>query len=1037
MDFANDHDISGPAPVSFDHADNPEKAMANKDEDDVNRMGYTAEIPRKFTLLSLFAIGYEICVAPVALMVSLSVSIGSGGPATLVWGQLIIYFMALCIVISLAELASAYPNAGGQYYWAAMLAPKPIRRMSSFVVGYISWASAIFGCASSLIAVSQMTVSLVVLRHGDVTEHPWMVFITYQGFNLVMMIFNVWEAVLPKMSRFFLVISISTPLIIIIAILARSEQKQSATFVFTGFTNLAGWNDGIAFLTGLLGVNWGFSGLDGVTHITEEEIAKVSAAGSEDVNKAVQAARAAFEGSWADTPGTERGRLLMKLADLVEECTVDLATLVTLENGKPFSQAIGDVQEMCSVFRYYGGWADKTYGQTIETSNNKFTYTLREPIGVCGQIIPWNYPLGMAGWKLGPCLACGNSTVLKPSELTPLSILYFANLVRKAGVPAGVINIVNGNGCEAGMALVEHLGVDKISFTGSTATGKQIMKAASSTLKNITLETGGKSPVIIFDDADLKNAVKWAHYGIMVNMGQVCTATSRIFVHEKVYDSFIKLFLAYTNKVSVVGDPFDEKTYHGPQVSKSQYEKILAYAKSAKEQGASILLGGTTSADRPNGRGYYFAPTVVGDVKPDMNVYREEIFGPFAVVCKFSGDAEVLKAANDTDYGLAAALFTNDVTRAITVSKKLQAGTVWINSDGASDIRGAAAAATRTPAAIAKRLQAYETVLAIRALMDFMAGSGRCSGTRRRFFDRPVLDADFTGRANPMCWQTTLTVHQPGHFFPCAIDTGSGRTLLLTRAPRDEDVNRLMRSAIAEGLGSLMGLTPAPVSGTSVHQYVVRRSLPLAWHIGRALAQAAACHETVRTAESVVRALRGTANARVLFRGKITAIERTVRNRLSVGVLHIRETNEDVDVVDVGDCAERTKRMAAVATGGSLRIPFVNDNILAEHVPDIDTATAAAAVTDTVPDLIALLDRDTGKPVGVPEYRYGCHVVVLGMACSPRWTDTARGIEISGPRGYRYDLGYEPLGTFQAPQCYMWFGWFLFDIVIKIILSYH
>ncbi|KAK7212652.1 hypothetical protein V2G26_019830 [Clonostachys chloroleuca] len=420
---------------------------------------------------------------------------------------------------------------------------------------------------------------------------------------------------------------------------------------------------------------------------TEEAIVSVSAAGPEDVDKAVSAARAAFEGSWADVVGTERGRLLMKLADIVEAEMEPLATLVTMENGKPYSQATGDVEEMCGVFRYYAGWADKTYGQTIETGRQKFTHTLREPIGVCGQIIPWNYPLGMAGWKLGPCLACGNTTVLKPAEQTPLSILYFADLVVKAGFPPGVINILNGYGRETGSAIVDHPGIDKISFTGSTATGRQIMKSAAVNLKNITLETGGKSPIIIFDDADIKHAIKWTHYGIMGNMGQICTATSRIFIHERIYDDFMKLFLAYIEKISIVGDPFHEKTWHGPQVSKAQYERILSYAESARQEGARVLLGGKASSNKPNGKGYFIEPTVVGDVKSSMKVYKEEIFGPFAVVVKFSSEQEVIKAANDTEYGLAAALFTTDVTRAVRISQRLHAGNVWINSNNNSDFR--------------------------------------------------------------------------------------------------------------------------------------------------------------------------------------------------------------------------------------------------------------------------------------------------------------------------------------------------------------
>lgn len=324
-----------------------------------------------------------------------------------------------------------------------------------------------------------------------------------------------------------------------------------------------------------------------------------------------------------------------------------------------------------------------------------------------------------------------------------------------------------------------------------------------------------------------------------------------------------------------------------------------------------------------------------------------------------------------------------------------------------------------SPAAIAERLQAHETVLAIRALMDYLrhddldavAGLeiGGSNGLEpllwgsSRFFDRPVLDADFMGRANPMCWQTTLTVHQPGRFCPCAIDSGTGRTLLLTRAPKDEDVDRPLRGALSE-LGSLVGLAPAPTTGAAVRQFAVQHSLSLAWRIGRAIAQSVARHNAARAAETVIDELGGSSSARVLFRGKITAIERTLRKGLSVGVLHIAATADE----DISEQAE------AMAKGGALRIPFVNENILAEHVSENGDGTPT--VIATVPDLICLLDRDTGKPIGVPEYRYGCHVVVLGIACSPRWTDTDRGIEIGGPRGYGYDLPYKPLGAFQQPR---------------------
>ncbi|KAF9891230.1 hypothetical protein FE257_004794 [Aspergillus nanangensis] len=428
--------------------------------------------------------------------------------------------------------------------------------------------------------------------------------------------------------------------------------------------------------------------LPSINPATESVITSVHAATASDVDLAVSAAQAAFHSpTWQSIVGTARATLLNKLADLVEANQHILATIEAMDNGKPYLQARGDIEEVFSVLRYYAGWADKHYGQTMETTRAKFTYTVREPVGVCGQIIPWNYPLGMASWKLGPALACGNAIVIKAAEQTPLSILYFANLVRSAGFPPGVVNILNGHGGECGAALVQHPHIDKVAFTGSTATGKQIMKLASGTLKNLTLETGGKSPLVVFGDAQLANAVKWAHYGVMGNMGQICTATSRIFVHEGIYEAFVREFVAYVARISVVGDPFEEKTYHGPQVSRAQFEKILGYVEVAKKEGAKVILGGGVAAERPGGKGFFVSPTVVVDVTPEMTVYREEIFGPFAVIVKFSEEEEVVRMANDTEYGLAAALCTSDIARAHRVAGKLRAGMVWINSNNNSDFR--------------------------------------------------------------------------------------------------------------------------------------------------------------------------------------------------------------------------------------------------------------------------------------------------------------------------------------------------------------
>jgi aldehyde dehydrogenase (NAD(P)+) len=360
-----------------------------------------------------------------------------------------------------------------------------------------------------------------------------------------------------------------------------------------------------------------------------------------------------------------------------------------LISGKPYSVSLNeDLSEVSSTIKYYAGWADKIHGQTIDTTPNKLAYTIREPIGVCAQIIPWNYPLAMAAWKLGPALACGNTVVLKAAEQTPLSILVFANLITQAGFPPGVVNIINGHGRVAGAALATHPKVDKVAFTGSTATGREIMKMAATNLKNITLETGGKSPLLIFDDADLDQAVKWSHVGIMSNSGQICTATSRILVQEGIYDQFIEAFKAQCKEISVVGDPFAEETFQGPQVTKAQYERVLSYISTGESEGATLAFGGEAHRKvGPNGKGFFVTPTVFTDVKPSMAIFREEVFGPFVVIVPFKTEQEALDLANDTEYGLGSAVFTRDIVKAHRVARKIEAGMVWINSSQDSDFR--------------------------------------------------------------------------------------------------------------------------------------------------------------------------------------------------------------------------------------------------------------------------------------------------------------------------------------------------------------
>ncbi|KAJ9308073.1 hypothetical protein DTO217A2_2314 [Paecilomyces variotii] len=421
----------------------------------------------------------------------------------------------------------------------------------------------------------------------------------------------------------------------------------------------------------------------------ESEITSVYAAGAEDVDLAVQAARKALKDpSWKDLSPTDRGYLMNKLADLVEKHQETLATIETWDNGKPYTVALGeDLPEVISTLRYYAGWTDKIYGQTISTTPAKFAYTLRQPIGVVGQIIPWNYPLGMAAWKLGPALSCGNTIVMKAAEQTPLSILYLATLIKEAGFPAGVVNIINGHGREAGSALVQHPNVDKVAFTGSTATGREIMKMAAGTLKNVTLETGGKSPLLVFEDADLEQAAKWAHIGIMSNQGQICTATSRILVHDSIYDKFVALFKEVVLTTSKVGDPFSDETFQGPQVTKAQYERVLSYIESGKSEGATLVTGGEPYKNVGDGKGFFIAPTVFSNVKDNMRIYREEIFGPFVVIASFGSEEEAVAKANDSTYGLGAALFTRDIERAHRVAAEIESGMVWINSSNDSDFR--------------------------------------------------------------------------------------------------------------------------------------------------------------------------------------------------------------------------------------------------------------------------------------------------------------------------------------------------------------
>jgi len=371
----------------------------------------------------------------------------------------------------------------------------------------------------------------------------------------------------------------------------------------------------------------------------------------------------------------DRGRLMNRFADLIKENIDELAELETLDNGKPIGESRNaDLPLVIDCFRYYAGWADKITGQTVPIRGNYFCYTKREPVGVAGQIIPWNFPMLMVAWKWGPALAAGCTVVLKPAEQTPLSALRMGELALEAGFPAGVINIVPGFGETAGAALVAHPGVDKLAFTGEGRTAQIIMRSAADTLKRITFELGGKSPNIVFADADMDAAIEGATLGLYLNQGQCCCAGSRLFVQDAVYDQFVDR-LASKVKDRKLGDPFDPATQQGPQVDKAQFDKIMSYIDKGREQGARCVTGGERHGDK----GYFIKPTIFADVKDDMAIACDEIFAPVLAVIKFRDVEEVIERANTTDYGLAAAVWTRDIGKAHAIADRVRAGTVWVN----------------------------------------------------------------------------------------------------------------------------------------------------------------------------------------------------------------------------------------------------------------------------------------------------------------------------------------------------------------------
>jgi acyl-CoA reductase-like NAD-dependent aldehyde dehydrogenase len=413
---------------------------------------------------------------------------------------------------------------------------------------------------------------------------------------------------------------------------------------------------------------------------TGEVLAKVQEGGKADVDKAVKAARKAFEeGPWRKMPTAERARLMYKLADEIEKRADEFAQLETLDNGKPIKESrYVDVVQTVETFRYYAGWCTKLEGETLNVNGNFFTYTLREPIGVIGQIIPWNFPMLMAAWKLGPALACGNTLVLKPAEQTPLTALRLGEVAMEVGFPAGVINIITGFGPDsAGEAIANHMDIDKVAFTGETNTGRTIVKASTGNLKRVSLELGGKAPNIVFADADVDAAVKGTITGIFFNQGQVCCAGSRLFLENKVHDEFMTKLQERVGKMRQ-GNGLDESTHIGPQISKEQQERILGYIQAGQKEGAKLVCGG----DAPAGdlaKGYFVKPTVFDTVKNTMKIAQEEIFGPVLAVIPFNTTEEVVEEANKTTFGLSGGVWTRDVKKAHRIAGQIKAGTIWVN----------------------------------------------------------------------------------------------------------------------------------------------------------------------------------------------------------------------------------------------------------------------------------------------------------------------------------------------------------------------
>ncbi|HVX30988.1 MAG TPA: aldehyde dehydrogenase family protein [Nitrolancea sp.] len=412
---------------------------------------------------------------------------------------------------------------------------------------------------------------------------------------------------------------------------------------------------------------------------TNEPIGRIAKAGIEDVNRAVAAAREAFDhGPWRTMTPVERGKRMHKVADLLRERLEEIARLETLNCGKIIIESRGDVNASANCFDYYANLTGHTWGETIPMNGPLFDYTLREPVGVCAQIIPWNFPLLMAAWKLGPALATGNTIVLKPASATPITALLLGQLCLEAGIPEGVVNVLTGPGAEIGAALAEHPGVDKVAFTGETETGRQIIRLSAGTIKKVSLELGGKSPNIVFPDADLEEAVNGSLFAIFTNAGQRCTARTRLFLHESIHDKFMADFVAKAGKIRV-GDPLEDATQMGPVISSRQCQRILNFVERASGEGADLRLGGKRPESDVLRKGNFIEPTIFDQVKNDMTIAQEEVFGPVLSVIPFKDDAEVVEMANNVIYGLAATIWTNDIKRAHRLAASIRAGNVSIN----------------------------------------------------------------------------------------------------------------------------------------------------------------------------------------------------------------------------------------------------------------------------------------------------------------------------------------------------------------------